>query len=113
MSAECLFCRIANKEIPAQIVAENDECLAFRDINPQAPVHVLAIPKVHVATLESVDDPALIGRLSRFAAEVARQEGIAERGYRLVVNTNADGGQTVFHVHVHILGGRRMHWPPG
>lgn len=113
MSDECLFCRIARKEIPAAIVAENDHCVAFRDISPQAPVHVLVIPRDHVASLNQARDATLLGRLHLLAAEIARTEGVAESGYRAVINTNADAGQTVFHVHLHLLGGRRMGWPPG
>jgi histidine triad (HIT) family protein len=113
MAADCLFCRIARKEIPANIVTEDEHSVVFRDINPQAPVHVLVIPREHVASLDQVSDPMLVGRLLQTAAEVARQEGIAERGYRTVLNTNPDGGQTVFHLHVHLLGGRRLAWPPG
>jgi histidine triad (HIT) family protein len=110
---DCLFCRIVKKEIPANIVAENDHCLAFRDINPQAPVHILVIPRVHVASLDEAKDADIIGRMHLMAARLARSEGVAKRGYRVVVNTNADGGQTVFHIHLHLLGGRRMAWPPG
>ena len=113
MSDACLFCRIVRGEIPAGIVARNDEALAFRDINPQAPVHVLVIPRAHVGSLDEATDPGLLGRLLHFAAEVARAEGIADRGYRAVINTNDDGGQTVAHLHVHVLGGRVMRWPPG
>ena len=110
---QCLFCRIVRGEIPATIVRETADCIAFRDINPQAPVHILVIPRRHVATLNEVDEPALAGRLSMLAAEIARAEGIAESGYRTVMNTNDDGGQTVHHLHLHLLGGRAMHWPPG
>ena len=113
MADDCLFCRIVRKEIPAKLVAEDDYSLAFRDINPQAPVHVLVIPKEHVASLDQATDPELLGRLSLMAAEIARQEGITASGYRTVMNTNRDAGQTVFHVHLHLLGGRSMHWPPG
>ena len=113
MAEQCLFCRIVKKEIPAQIVAENDCCLAFRDINPQAPVHILVVPREHVPSLNQLTDDAIVGKLSSFAAELAEREGIAERGYRTVINTNADAGQTVFHLHLHLLGGRRMGWPPG
>jgi histidine triad (HIT) family protein len=109
----CLFCKIVRKEIPASIIAESAECVAFRDINPQAPTHVLVIPREHVASLNEATDAAMIGRLSLFAAEIAKREGIADAGYRTVINTNADGGQTVFHVHLHLLGGRPMRWPPG
>ena len=113
MADDCLFCRIVRKEIPAKLVAEDDYSLAFRDINPQAPVHVLVIPKEHVASLDQATDPELLGRLSLMAAEIARQEGITAGGYRTVMNTNSDAGQTVFHVHLHLLGGRPMTWPPG
>jgi histidine triad (HIT) family protein len=109
----CLFCRIVRGEVPAKIVAETDECVAFRDINPQAPVHVLVIPREHVASLNEARDPALVGRLALVAADIAKREGIAESGYRTVINTNANAGQTVFHIHLHLLGGRRMEWPPG
>ena len=113
MAADCLFCRIVRKEIPAKIVAENADCVAFRDINPQAPVHVLVIPREHVASLNEVKDGALVGRMHTFAAKIARDEGLAERGYRTLINTNAEAGQTVFHIHLHLLGGRAMKWPPG
>jgi histidine triad (HIT) family protein len=94
-------------------VAEDEHCVAFRDINPQAPVHVLVIPREHVPSLNQATDAAMIGRLSLMAADIARSEGVAESGYRTVINTNAGAGQTVFHVHLHLLGGRSMHWPPG
>ena len=113
MPTDCLFCRIASGEIPATIVAQDEYCVAFRDINPQAPSHVLVIPRAHIATLDDVRDAEVIGRLLLKAADIARQEGIADSGYRAVINTNAGAGQTVFHVHVHVLGGRRMTWPPG
>jgi histidine triad (HIT) family protein len=110
---QCLFCRIVRREIPATIIAETHDCVAFRDINPQAPVHVLVIPRHHVASLNEATDPHLVGRLAMVAAEIARKEGIADSGYRAVLNTNADAGQTVFHIHLHLLGGRRLGWPPG
>lgn len=113
MADDCLFCRIVRKEIPAKLVAEDDHCIAFRDINPQAPVHVLVIPREHVPSLDEARDAAMLGRLSLMAAEIARKEGVATSGYRTVMNTNAGAGQTVFHVHLHLLGGRSMHWPPG
>ena len=113
MIKDCLFCRIARGEIPSDAVKQDDRYLAFRDINPQAPTHVLAIPREHVPSLNEVGSADLVGGLVLFAREVARAEGLAERGYRVVLNTNADGGQTVFHVHAHILGGRAMRWPPG
>ncbi|MGI9076757.1 MAG: histidine triad nucleotide-binding protein [Gemmatimonadaceae bacterium] len=110
---KCLFCRVVRGEVSAAIVAETPECIAFRDINPQAPVHVLIIPREHIASLNDATDAATIGRLSLVAADVARKEGIADSGYRTVINTNAAAGQTVFHVHLHLLGGRTFHWPPG
>lgn len=113
MPAECLFCRIVRGEIPAKFVAQDEHCVAFRDINPQAPVHVLVIPREHVPSLNEVRDPELVGRMHLLAAQVAREEGLAGRGYRTVINTNADAGQTVFHLHLHVLGGRSMEWPPG
>ena len=113
MADRCLFCRIVRKEIPAQIVAETADCVAFRDTNPQAPVHVLVIPREHVPSLNEATDPELVGRLAMVAAEIARREGVADSGYRTVINTNGDAGQTVFHVHLHLLGGRILGWPPG
>ncbi len=110
---DCLFCRIVRGEIPAKIVAETAESIAFRDIDPQAPTHVVLVPREHIDTLADVSDPAVVGRLALLAAEVARREGIADSGYRAVINTNAHGGQTVFHLHMHLLGGRRLTWPPG
>lgn len=110
-----LFLKIIEREIPADIVFENDEILAFRDINPQAPVHILIIPKRRVATLNELedDDAELIGRLVLTARKLAADEGLAEDGYRLVLNCNENGGQSVYHIHLHLLGGRRMDWPPG
>lgn len=113
MATDCLFCRIASGEIPAARVAENAHCIAFRDVNPQAPRHLLVIPRQHVASLDQVDSAELAGEVLLMAAAVARSEGMAESGYRVVLNTNADGGQTVYHLHAHVLGGRAMHWPPG
>lgn len=113
MADDCLFCRIVRKEIPAKLVAEDEHCVAFRDINPQAPLHVLVIPREHVPSLDEARDPELLGRLSLMAADIARKEGVAASGYRTVMNTNSAAGQTVFHVHLHLLGGRSMHWPPG
>jgi histidine triad (HIT) family protein len=113
MSSSCLFCRIVAGEIPAKIVAQTDDCLAFRDIDPKAPTHVLVIPREHVPSLADAADATLIGKMALLAAEIARSEGIAQSGYRTVFNTNADAGQTVFHLHLHLLGGRRMSWPPG
>ena len=113
MATDCLFCRIVRGEIPAKLVAQNEHCVAFRDINPQAPTHVLVIPREHIASLNDAKDAATIGQLSLMATEIARSEGLADRGYRTVINTNSDAGQTVFHVHLHLLGGRKMGWPPG
>ena len=113
MPDDCLFCRIVRGEIPAKIVKDTEECVAFEDINPQAPVHVLVIPKTHVASLNDATDPALVGRLALVAAGIAREKGLAKGGYRTVINTNADAGQTVFHIHLHLLGGRKLGWPPG
>lgn len=110
---DCLFCKIIARAIPATILAEDDHCLAFRDINPQAPTHILVIPKEHVPSLNQMTDPALAGRVLAFARDLAVKEGIAERGYRVVINTNAEAGQTVFHLHAHLLGGREQGWPPG
>lgn len=110
-----IFTKIINREIPANIVYEDDKCIAFKDINPQAPVHIQIIPKREIASMDAAQesDQALIGHVMLKAAEVAREQGIAEGGYRLVVNTNRNAGQTVFHIHVHILGGRALGWPPG
>ena len=113
MPQDCIFCRIVAGELPAKMVAETDDCVAFRDINPQAPTHVVIVPREHVASLNEAKDAAMIGHLSLLASEIARSEGIADRGYRTVVNTNADAGQTVFHLHLHLIGGRAMGWPPG
>jgi histidine triad (HIT) family protein len=113
MATDCLFCRIARGEIPAKLVHESEECVAFRDIDPKAPVHILVIPREHIASLNEARDAALVGRLTMVAAEIAVAEGIAESGYRTVMNTNRDAGQTVFHLHLHLLGGRSLSWPPG
>ena len=113
MADQCLFCRIVRREIPATIVAETEDCVAFRDINPQAPVHVIVIPRQHVSSLNDTSDSHLVGRLAIVAAEIAQKEGIADSGYRVVINTNAAAGQTVFHIHLHLLGGRHLSWPPG
>ena len=113
MAPDCLFCRIVSGEIPAARLADNSYCIAFRDVNPQAPTHVLVIPRVHFASLDDVTEASVIGEVMLMAAEVARAEGIAESGYRVVLNTGADGGQSVHHLHAHVLGGRPMRWPPG
>lgn len=115
MDSDCLFCRIAAGEIPSTVVYETDQVLAFRDINPQAPTHVVVITKAHYPEVASLaeGDPALAGTVLAAAAVVARQEGVAESGYRLVFNTGPEAGQSVFHVHCHVLGGRHLAWPPG
>jgi len=112
---DCLFCKIASKEIPANIVYEDDLCMAFDDIAPQAPVHSLVIPKKHIATTNDIKagDEKLMGHLLRVASEVARLKGVDQSGFRTVVNCNKDSGQLVFHIHLHLLGGRKMSWPPG
>jgi len=109
----CIFCKIAAGEVPATIMKRADGMMAFKDSNPQAPTHLLVIPTDHLASLNDARDPQLLGRLLTFARDLARDAGLAERGYRVVVNTNPDGGQTVFHLHLHLLGGRPMTWPPG
>jgi histidine triad (HIT) family protein len=112
---DCLFCRIVEGRIPAAVVYTDDQVLAFKDINPQAPTHILVIPRRHISTLNELtpEDDALLGRIVRTGAELARAAGLDARGYRTVFNCNADAGQTVFHIHLHVLGGRRMTWPPG
>ena len=113
--SDCLFCKMVSREIEPDVVYEDDDVLAFRDINPQAPVHVLIVPKRHISTLNDLEsaDAELIGRLYLAAARIAEREGIAEAGYRTVFNCNEEGGQVVFHLHLHLLGGRSMGWPPG
>ncbi|NOY62704.1 MAG: histidine triad nucleotide-binding protein [Gammaproteobacteria bacterium] len=112
---ECLFCKMVAGQITPDSVYEDDQVLAFRDINPQAPVHLLIIPKQHIATINDVDEQhvALMGRLFWVAKKVAAQEGLADPGYRVVMNCNEDGGQAVYHIHLHLLGGRALGWPPG
>lgn len=112
---DCLFCRLVAGEIPADIIARSDRALAFRDIEPKAPVHALVIPTAHYADLAAVvaDDESLAGEILALAARVAEQEGVVGSGYRLVANTGLEGGQTVFHAHLHVLGGRPLGWPPG
>ncbi len=111
----CLFCKMVSGEIAPDTVYEDDQVLAFRDIHPQAPLHVLVIPKEHIATLNDLDDAhrSLVGQMVQAAAKIAAQEGMDSTGYRTIMNCNDDGGQTVFHIHLHLLAGRRMHWPPG
>ncbi len=113
--SETIFSRIIRREIPADIVYETDRVLAFRDINPQAPIHILIVPKKPIATLNDLqaEDAELIGQLYLAARQIAIEQGFAEAGYRTLINCNRDGGQDVFHIHLHLLAGRRMSWPPG
>ncbi len=113
--SDCLFCKIIKGEIPAEIVAENDHALAFRDINPQASTHVLIIPKVHIPSTHDLNNENIdaLSQMALLANEISDSEGIKDSGYRWVINTGNDGGQTVFHIHLHLLGGRQMNWPPG
>lgn len=112
---DCIFCKIVSGDIPGDIVYQNDHVLAFRDLSPQAPVHFLVIPKKHISTINDIqpEDEALIGQLFLVAKAVAKQEGVDESGYRCVMNCNEDGGQTVHHIHLHVMGKRQMSWPPG
>lgn len=109
----CLFCKMVAGVIKPDVVFEDETVLAFRDINPQAPVHILIIPKIHIATLNDLDDTLLAGQLLQTAVKLAKQEGLSEEGYRAVFNCNKKGGQEVYHLHLHLLGGRQMIWPPG
>lgn len=113
--SDCLFCKIVEGKIPAKIVREDADTVAFEDIQPQAPQHVLVVPRKHIASANELgpEDEAIVGKLLRAAAAVARERGVADSGWRAVINTNAEGGQVVFHLHLHVLGGRRMRWPPG
>jgi len=113
--AECLFCRIARGEIPARIVFQDDRAVAFEDINPRAPTHLLIVPRKHIAGLDqaAAEDDALLGYLQRVAAQLAEQRGVHRSGYRTVLNVGPDAGQSVFHLHLHVLGGRGLAWPPG
>lgn len=115
MAADCIFCKIATGEIPSQKVFEDDVCVAFNDLSPQAPTHILIVPREHVDSLDKADEASkeTLGHLLLAAADIARGKGFAEDGYRVVINTNADGGQTVFHLHVHVLAGRPFVFPPG
>lgn len=114
-SQDCLFCRIVDGDIPADVVYQSDAAIAFRDINPQAPTHVLIIPRRHVSTINDLNagDEELVGNLVLAAKEIARQEGLADDGYRVVMNCGEEAGQSVFHIHLHLLGGRLLNWPPG
>lgn len=111
----CLFCKITNGEIPAKIIYNNEQIMAFADIAPQAPLHFLIIPKKHIATINNaqIDDAQLLGKLILKAKDLAKEHNLSESGYRLVFNTNADGGQEIYHIHLHLLGGRKLTWPPG
>ena len=113
--SECLFCKIRQGEIPADIIFENDDVLAFNDVNPQAPVHLLIIPKKHISTVNDMtdDDQLIMGKLFSAARAIAKQKGVSDDGYRLVVNCNEKAGQTVFHIHMHMLADRALTWPPG
>ncbi len=112
---DCLFCKIANKEIEAQVVREDEKCVAFRDVNPQAPVHILIIPKIHVASLAQwpEEEGELLAHLFMMAKKLGDVEGLSKNGYRVALNIGAHGGQTVNHLHVHLMGGRAFRWPPG
>jgi histidine triad (HIT) family protein len=113
--SDCIFCDIVNREIESDIVYEDEQVIAFRDVNPQAPVHILIVPKEHIATTLDLteDNSEVIGHIYQVAVELAKEEGIAEDGFRIVNNCNEAGGQTVFHIHFHLLGGRNLQWPPG
>ena len=113
MSDNCLFCKIVRGDIPSSKVAETDDAFAFRDIDPKAPTHILVIPRAHVDSLAKASDAAMLGSLLELAAAVARSEGLGDDGYRVVINNGPNGGQTVDHLHLHVLGGRQMTWPPG
>lgn len=110
---DCLFCKMVSGEIKPDVVYEDEKVLAFRDINPQAPMHVLVVPKLHIANLNALQDASLGGHMLKISACIAAENGFAESGYRCVFNCNDDGGQTVHHLHLHVIGGRRMAWPPG
>lgn len=113
--ADCLFCKVIEGKIPGSIVYQDDRVVAFKDINPQAPMHVLVLPRRHIPSVNDLtpEDDGIVGELVRRAAAIASEHGHADRGYRTVFNCNADAGQTVFHIHLHVLGGRRLGWPPG
>lgn len=115
MAFECIFCEIISGERKAEIVYTDDDLVAFRDINPQAPVHLLVVPRKHIVSVNEIDDGDIetVGRMFVVARRLAEREGIRDRGYRIVVNTNREAGQSIYHLHLHLLGGRRMSWPPG
>ena len=114
-TSDCIFCKIASGELSSDTVHQDEHCVAFNDLSPQAPVHILVVPRDHIESLDKTDesDKQVLGHLLSTAAAIARKRGISENGYRVVINTNADGGQTVFHLHVHLLGGRPFVFPPG
>ena len=109
----CLFCRVVRGEIPAKIVAQTPECVAFRDIDPRAPTHIVIVPRDHIPTLSDVTDPLVVGRMAMLATAIAKSEGIADLGYRIVINSGPDAGESVPHLHLHLLGKRKLAWPPG
>ena len=113
--SDCLFCKIVSGEIPCDKIYENDKLIAFRDIDPKAPTHILVIPKKHIRSINELEtsDQNLAGEILLAAKEIARIENIESSGYRTIFNTNNDGGQTVYHIHMHVMGGRQLHWPPG
>lgn len=111
--SDCLFCKMARGEITPSVVFEDDDVLAFNDIQPQAPIHILIIPKKHISTLNDADDAVVLGKMMQTAAQLAKKLGVADTGYRTVINCNAQGGQAVYHLHVHLLAGRQMLWPAG
>lgn len=112
---DCLFCGIVNRDVPADIVFENESVIAFRDVSPQAPTHILVIPKKHIQSINqaSTEDEATLGQLMLIGKHIAEEENLKDDGYRFVINTESHGGQTVYHIHLHLLGGRQMTWPPG
>ncbi|MBF0608960.1 MAG: histidine triad nucleotide-binding protein [Candidatus Magnetobacterium sp. LHC-1] len=112
---DCIFCKVANKEIRATVVYEDDQVVAFEDLNPQAPMHVLVIPRKHIPTVLDMtsEDTAVVGHMFEVAGRIARDREVAQRGFRMVINCNAEAGQSVYHIHLHVIGGRAMHWPPG
>ena len=113
MMSDCIFCKMVRREIVPAVVYEDADVLAFNDINPQAPVHILVIPKQHIATLNELTEKSIAGELLTRCASIAKEQGLAEDGYRTVINCNGQGGQEVYHLHIHLLGGRQMLWPPG